>query len=222
MTLKYIICVGLVKREYTHADVHSVDFFRKFGFFCERRFLDDRALRGLLTQFHQALPEPARVFDGGPDAVVDMAVRHTWQVPVSEVAADVNGRIGALRDDLARHFGVPLGDHEGATVLMYPTGGFYETHADRATDTERKILASQRRVSIVVFLNAMRTPPGPADYTGGALTFYGLLDDPAWRSFGFALEPEPGLLVAFPSHVIHEVTPVTAGDRYTIVDWFTG
>src|SRR5205085_9991991 len=72
----------------------------------------------------------------------------------------------------------------------------------------------RRRVSIVIFLNA-------GDYEGGALTFYGLVDDPSWKTFGFALEATPGLLVAFPSHVRHEVTPVTAGDRYTVVDWFT-
>jgi hypothetical protein len=140
--------------------VHPIDFFLKLGFYCERKFLDSRTLTGLFERFQQALPEPARVFDGGPDAVVDMAVRNTWQLSLDEVANDINGRIDALRDDVARHFAVP--------------------------------------------------------------TFYGVVDDPAWRSFGVALAPEPGLLVAFPSHVVHEVTPVTAGDRYTIVDWFTG
>jgi predicted 2-oxoglutarate/Fe(II)-dependent dioxygenase YbiX len=43
-----------------------------------------------------------------------------------------------------------------------------------------------------MFLNAMSHEPG--DYSGEALTFLGLFD---------------------------EVTPVTAGDRCTIVDWFT-
>ena len=68
-----------------------------------------------------------------------------------------------------------------------------------------------------MFLNAMSHEPG--DYSGEALTFLGLFADPAWRTFGFA--PMSGLLVAFPCHIIHEVTPVTAGDRCTIVDWFT-
>jgi predicted 2-oxoglutarate/Fe(II)-dependent dioxygenase YbiX len=202
--------------------VHPIDFFLKLGFYCEREFLDSRTLTALFERFQQALPVPARVFDGGPDAVVDMAVRNTWQLSLDEVANDINGRIDALRDDVARHFAVPLAGHEGATMLMYPTGGFYETHADSSTDKRSKIIASRRRVSVVIFLNAMRTPPGPSEYSGGALTFYGVVDDPAWRSFGFALAPEPGLLVAFPSHVVHEVTPVTAGDRYTIVDWFPG
>lgn len=76
-------------------------------------------------------------------------------------------------------------------------------------------------MSVVIFLNSRSAVPGPGDYAGGALTFHGLVDDPAWRSFGFALDPTPGLPVAFPSHIVHEATPVTDGDRYTIVDWFT-
>ena len=130
-------------------------------------------------------------------------------------------RIGSLRADLAAHFKMPLRGHEGPTFLRYTPGGFYEPHVDRAGDDEPEISPSLRRVSIVIFLNAMSAHPGPSEYAGGALTFYGVVDDPAWRTFGFALEPEPGLLVAFPSHLVHEVTPVAAGDRYTIVDWFT-
>jgi predicted 2-oxoglutarate/Fe(II)-dependent dioxygenase YbiX len=161
------------------------------------------------------------VFNGAPDAVVDMAARNTWQLPLGDGPIDLASRIGALRADLAGHFETPLTGHEGPTILMYQPGGFYEPHVDRAGDDEVQIALSRRRVTVVIFLNAMSTQPGPGDYSGGALTFYGLLDDPAWRKFGFALDPMPGLLVAFPSHIVHEVTPVTAGDRYTIVDWFT-
>ena len=150
-----------------------------------------------------------------------MAARNTWQVPLDEGAVELTDRIGALRADLAGHFEMHLNGHEGPTFLMYQPGGFYEPHVDRAAADETQISPRRRRVSVVIFLNAMSTAPGPGDYSGGALTFYGLVDDPAWRSVGFALDPMPGLLVAFPSHIVHEVTPVTAGDRYTIVDWFT-
>ena len=168
------------------------------------------------------MPRPAGVFDGRPAATVDMAVRSTWEVPLdAAAAAELGGRFGALRSDLAAHFRMTLNGHEGPTLLMYQPGGFYEPHVDRSRSDGLQIAPVCRRVSAIVFLNAMRTPPGPDDYSGGALTFYGLVDDPAWKRIGFALEPEPGLLIAFPSDVVHEVPPVTAGDRYTIVDWFT-
>jgi SM-20-related protein len=38
---------------------------------------------------------------------------------------------------------------------------------------------------------------------------------------GLPLSGEPGLLVAFDSAMVHGVTPVTRGERYTIVTWFT-
>jgi predicted 2-oxoglutarate/Fe(II)-dependent dioxygenase YbiX len=200
--------------------VHSFEFFRRLGFYCTPDFLGHDARVALFRQIHGSTPLPAEVLDGRPDPIVDMAVRNTWEVPV-DGAAELGDRLGALRAELADHFKLPLDGHEGPTCLMYQPGGFYEPHVDRSKEG-LKISAARRRVSVVIFLNAMRTPPGRDDYSGGALTFYGVVDDPAWRSFGFGLAPEPGLLVAFPSHVIHEVTPVTAGDRYTIVDWFTG
>jgi predicted 2-oxoglutarate/Fe(II)-dependent dioxygenase YbiX len=52
------------------------------------------------------------------------------------------------------------------------------------------------------------------------LTFYGLLPGPAWERIGFPLRGEEGLLVAFRSEILHEVTAVRQGDRYTIVTWF--
>jgi SM-20-related protein len=200
--------------------VHSFDFFRRRGFFCLPGFLDEPAREALLSRVAAACPIPAEVFDGRPDAVVDMAVRNTWEVPVEGIG-DLHERLGGLRADLAAHFETPLTGHEGPTFLLYQPGGFYEPHMDRARNDELNISPSRRRVSVVIFLNAMSDAPAPGDYAGGALTFYGIVDDPAWRRFGFALQPEPGLLVAFRSDIIHEVTPVTAGDRYTIVDWFT-
>ena len=201
--------------------VHSIDFFRRRGLYCRPGFLDGSTRTALLEQIRDASPTRAKVFNGAPDAVIDMAARNTWQLPLDDGPINLTSRIGTLLADLAGHFKMPLTGHEGPTFLMYRPGGFYEPHVDRAGDGEAPIALSRRRVSIVTFLNAMSAEPGPGDYAGGALTFYGLVDDPAWRTFGFALDPQPGLLVAFPSHIVHEVTPVTAGNRYTIVDWFT-
>ena len=72
----------------------------------------------------------------------------------------------------------------------------------------------------MVFLNG-DTPEDQAGYSGGSLIFYGLMDDDASaESVGLPLAGEAGLLVAFPPHVIHSVSPVTAGERYTVVTWF--
>ena len=80
------------------------------------------------------------------------------------------------------------------------------------TSIELKTMAVSIPDCTVLFLND--------DYTGGALTLYGLVDDPKWRDYGFAVAPAPGLLVAFPSDMLHEVTPVIAGERCTVANWF--
>ena len=51
------------------------------------------------------------------------------------------------------------------------------------------------------------------------VTCYGLLDDPRLRAIGYPLRAETGLLVAFRSDVPREVTPVSRGDRHSVVAW---
>jgi len=145
--------------------------------------------------------------------MVDYSARNAFNVPLGQMFNPISDKIWALCSELERHFSVTLSDHEGPSLLSYPPGGFYEPHVDRADATEAHLPPVARRISVVILVNA--------DYVGGALTFYGLVDDPGWQDYGFALDPEPGLLIAFPSHLRHEVTPVTSGDRFTIVDWFT-
>jgi predicted 2-oxoglutarate/Fe(II)-dependent dioxygenase YbiX len=75
-------------------------------------------------------------------------------------------------------------------------------------------------VSAVVFVNRASETPGPFEYAGGRLALYGLIDEPPWRDVGFEIDAERGLLVAFDSATVHEVTPVAAGRRLSVVDWF--
>jgi predicted 2-oxoglutarate/Fe(II)-dependent dioxygenase YbiX len=72
----------------------------------------------------------------------------------------------------------------------------------------------------VIFLNARSSVPAENRYGGGSLKFYALLDGPKWENCPFSLDAEPGLLIAFRSDTVHEVEPVTFGQRFTIVTWF--
>jgi predicted 2-oxoglutarate/Fe(II)-dependent dioxygenase YbiX len=75
-----------------------------------------------------------------------------------------------------------------------------------------------RKVSVVIFLNTQSDVAAPGSYSGGSLVFT------EWRpgrdQGQFALVAEPGTLVAFPAETTHEVTPVTSGERYSIVSWY--
>jgi predicted 2-oxoglutarate/Fe(II)-dependent dioxygenase YbiX len=75
--------------------------------------------------------------------------------------------------------------------------------------------AARRLVSVVIFLTSSREidPDGTCD--GGALTLHDDQGHVVTR-----LVPAAVTLVAFPSGTPHEVAPITAGVRETIVDWF--
>ncbi len=91
------------------------------------------------------------------------------------------------------------------TVYQDNEGGFFDWHADQM---EAPI---QRKLSFSLQLSAADS------YQGCDLEIFGgstRVPTPAPR--------ERGILVAFPSYVMHRVTPVTAGTRRALVFWAAG
>ncbi len=82
--------------------------------------------------------------------------------------------------------------------------GFYTWH----TDNYYHMMV--RKISLSVPLN------GPAEYEGGALQFR--LDS----ADHYQAPQAKGVVLAFPSFVLHRVTPVTKGRRYSLVAWVFG
>jgi PKHD-type hydroxylase len=55
----------------------------------------------------------------------------------------------------------------------------------------------------------------PSEYEGGELNLY-LDDDP------ITMDKQQGTIIIFPSFILHEVMPVTKGERNSLVTWITG
>jgi PKHD-type hydroxylase len=55
----------------------------------------------------------------------------------------------------------------------------------------------------------------PSEYEGGDLLLH-TGDEP------IVINKQKGMLVMFPSYTLHEVTPVTKGERYSLVAWVHG
>lgn len=81
--------------------------------------------------------------------------------------------------------------------------GFYGKHIDKMYGY------LNRKLSVTVQLS------DPKEYEGGELKLY-VSEDP------LVMSKEIGRLVIFPSYVLHEVTPVTKGTRYSLVVWVSG
>lgn len=181
------------------------------GGFVQADFLAPAECRAVARRMRGADGEPAAVFEG-PGSTVTTGTRHAIELAVpGRLTDDLDRRIGALGPALARHFARAVGAAESVSLLRYGAGGYYRPHRDRGDRS-----AADRVVSIVIFVNDRQGDPG---FTGGALRFYGLLGADA-PEVGVDIEPEAGTLVAFPSEWLHEVAPVEAGERYTVVTWF--
>ncbi len=199
------------------------EFFAHFGFLHVRDFLDAGTCERLRGEIRGASGTAATILRlSTRELKVDEQVRKVTETDLSSAArAVVAERLAAIKPDLERHFGVTLTEYEEPGFLRYRPGDFYVAHRDQYLDDPADAaLLRRRKVSVVVFLNGEGELSDPEKYGGGALTFAGLLDDARLHTVGIPLMAEPGLLVAFRSDVLHSVTPVTHGERYTIVTWF--
>ena len=96
------------------------------------------------------------------------------------------------------------GFSEGFQFTNYEApGGKYGRHVDRGLN------GVIRKISISIQLT------DPSEYEGGELYLYE--DDK-----GTLMSKEQGTLVMFPSYTLHEVMPVTKGERNSLVSWITG
>lgn len=83
--------------------------------------------------------------------------------------------------------------------------GKYDRHVDPLTWN----IPHNRKLSVVIQLS------DPSEYEGGDLILY-------QGKEGMNIEKKKGMCVFFPSYTLHECTPVTKGQRYSLVAWVHG
>lgn len=202
------------------------DFFARLGLLIQKDFLDAEFCANYLSEVFSATAVTAPIFRTNIDVgtigtLVDHTSRKTEQISVS-LATElfIYKRLLAIKPMLEQHFNLSLAGCEKPMFYTYKQGSFFAAHQDCSDGQDVPEFIKARRVSIVIFLNGRAETPRPGCYGGGALTFYGLISQPQWQDYGFPLFGEPGMLVAFRSNILHEVKPVTHGERYTIANWF--
>ena len=103
-----------------------------------------------------------------------------------------------------KYFKYDINGIEKAQIIHYkaPSNG-YEYHIDIGPDGT----AAHRKISMSLLLNE--------EYEGGEICFRSSEKESCTR-------PKMGEVVLFSSFLSHKVKPVTTGDRYVVVAWFTG
>lgn len=199
----------------------SVGFFDSFGLLGIPGFLPPELCADIRDEMATTGAVAATVRGADRSYAVDEGSRKTSWAEVSETTSSlVRERLMSLREEVERVFGIEVSGVQQPQFLRYGEGDFFTAHQDRGSDRKGAQFAQERQISVVIFLNDQAGGSAPNTYEGGALTLFGLLDAADERSVGLPVTGEAGALIAFPSEMLHEVTPITRGERFTVVSWF--
>jgi SM-20-related protein len=196
------------------------DLATHFGLFLRRQFIDPETCGRIIAEARCAPTTQAPVYIEGSSELVHETVRKATSMhPSDETISWVQERLFQQIPALAEHFKIILADCEKPQFLVYRAGDFFVRHQDGNSNNLEFDHLRVRKISIVIFLNDATVESGDGTYSGGALVFHQERDSnrepqtlPLWG--------ETGLLVAFASETLHEVTPVTDGERFTIISFF--
>jgi len=199
----------------------TADFFRRLGFFVDTQFLNVEACEKLRSQTIPADAQPGSVYRGAGEFVIDTRIRQVQRAKVlGSPLEELRAKLLSLTPALEAHFQTKLEGLEDPALLTYRVGDFYSAHCDGTDDSDAPEFFRRRHISAIIFLNSEAEEAKEDSYCGGAVVFYGLIRHPGGEKYGIDLNGRTGVLVAFSSDVVHEVEPVTSGERFTIVTWY--
>ena len=100
-----------------------------------------------------------------------------------------------------KNYGFNITQVKEISILKYDTGDFYSKHIDMSGHD------SDRKLSVII--------PLSNDYEGGDILFFTSKNP-------IKMPKQSNIATFFPSYVVHEVTEVTKGVRYSLVSWANG
>jgi len=162
---------------------------------------------------------------------LDTAIRRTdIHVLNAEHQKIYEERFDAVRREIEQFFSLSLGKATDVQVLGYESGSFYLKHSDDSSelrDREGNIVgftavAPERKLTTVLFTTSYTPHPTDADHFSGGELLFNYLCDASGNMI--TLRPEAGDMVVFLSnpYFSHEVLPVKAGFRLSLVQWHNG
>jgi PKHD-type hydroxylase len=148
-------------------------------------------------------PEIGKVFHAGKK-VENKKYRDVEIFFIDEAQEDLYQILNTVATTVNLYFRYEIDGIEKAQIMKYsaPSQG-YNWHIDIGAEG----IALNRKIGVSILLND--------DYKGGEIMFRS-----GDKEEG--IKPSTGKMVAFSSFISHKVNPITKGDRYVVVAWFTG
>jgi predicted 2-oxoglutarate/Fe(II)-dependent dioxygenase YbiX len=182
-------------------------------------FLAPDECRALIGEIDAAYQEQAEIWLGqefGVHPESRLGAVATLATATEELVQD---RLWGVMAQLEERYRCEVSHVSGVTALVYRRGDHFAAHSDGGVDEDAPSEVTRRRVSLVVALNDGASER--RDFSGGELHFHPSCppgSEPAPHDV-VAVRSEPGLLIAFPSPMVHRVTPVVDGCRYSLALW---
>jgi|TARA_Y100000114_G_scaffold154128_1_gene175513 PKHD-type hydroxylase len=148
-------------------------------------------------------PQEAKIHTGGTEQK-NASVRDAEIYFIDYEAKRLYAILSRIAKHVNQYFGYEIDGIEKAQVIRYksPSKG-YEYHIDLGPEG----VSATRKISVSLLLNDK--------YEGGEICF-------RTGESASCTKPKVGEVVAFSSFLPHKVKPITKGERYVLVAWFTG
>lgn len=199
----------------------NLSILSQIGCFVAENVLTAEECRELRAKSLSSKIEAATTVNSENEIKLNEAVRKTKNVEIDyEMQHFLFKKIMSLKPQVEEFFSIELERCQTPQLLIYLNGDYFKVHRDVNEENVSNPVIADRKISTVIFLNEQTPEPQENCFGGGALNLYGLIDQPAWQDKAFPIKGQTGLLIAFRSTVLHEVTEVTHGERFTVVDWF--
>lgn len=174
---------------------------RRVDYFVKRGAVDAKNVNRIIELGESLQKEKAKTY--GNKTARHAQISWIW-------AADAPwlfGKIWSLIHEANRQFKFDLEEIEPLQYTVYPDGGLYDWHMDKGRYTRSEI--SRRKLGLTIQLTK------PEEYGRGDLELK-LGDD------DLLMPGQRGTAIIFPSYVLHRVTPVSYGERRSLVAWVSG
>jgi PKHD-type hydroxylase len=119
----------------------------------------------------------------------------------------LNKKLGQSFEDANKIYNFQITELSDIGILKYNVGDYYNKHIDMAGTADMKAGFPSRKISLIV--------PLSNDYEGGDTLFHKEAEP-------ILMKKEYNTGTFFPSYVLHEVTPIEKGTRYSLVVWALG
>ncbi|MCB1023408.1 MAG: 2OG-Fe(II) oxygenase [Acidobacteria bacterium] len=197
----------------------SGSYLEKLGLFEVENFLD-REFCGRLVKYienAEQLQTPLAEYRG--EKKLDESANTRPKVVMEMPAVyphEIRAKLADLIPAAEKYFNIGVASVQDPYAIIYDQGRFTAKHADAAHSEGIDKSTSEKKVTTIIFLNDESAEPLDGGYTGGKLTFHGLIKSEIFEKFGYPITGSTGKLIAFPTHYLHEVTPVESGTRYVV------